>query len=82
MGCSRMPQPLPLLKRQGIELDGVSLQPTWLLVALAASLHPREALSSVGIEVTQVRGLFSQSTQEGLEMQKSAVMLLGALSAF
>lgn len=76
-----MPHPLPLLKRQWIELAGVSLQPTWLLSALAASLHPREALSPVGMEVTPVRGLLSESMLEGLEMQKSAVMLLGALSA-
>lgn len=78
---SRMPQPLTLLKRQRIELAGVSLQPTWLLAALAASVHPREAFCPVGMEMTPVGGLFSQSLQEGLEMQKSAVMLLGALSA-
>lgn len=76
-----MPQPLPLLKRQQIELVGVSLQPTWLLAALAASLHPREAFRPVGMEVTPVGGLFSQSLQERLEIDKSAAMLLGALSA-
>lgn len=81
VACSRMPQPLPLLKRQWIELVGVSLQPTWLLAALPASLHPREAFCPVGMEVTPVGRLFSQSLQEGLEMQKSAAMLLGALSA-
>lgn len=81
LACSRTPQPLPLLKRQRIELVGVSLQPTWLLAVLAASLHPREAFCPVGMEVSLVRGLFSQSLQEGLEMQKSAQMLLCALSA-
>lgn len=64
-----MPQPLPLLKRQRIELAGVSLQPTRLLAALAASLHPREAFCPLGMEVTPVGGFFSQSLQEGLEMQ-------------
>lgn len=81
VSCSRMPQPLPLLKRQRIELIGVSLQPTWLPAALAASLHPGEAFCPVGMEVTPVGVLFSQSLQEGLEMQKCAAMLLGALSA-
>lgn len=58
-----MPQPLPFLKRQWIELPGVSLQPTWLLAPLAASFHLREAFSPVGMEVTPVGGLFSQSMQ-------------------
>lgn len=49
-----MPQPLPLLKRQQSELVGVSLQPTWLLAALAASLYPREPFCPVGMEVTPV----------------------------
>lgn len=81
VSCSRMPQPLPLLKRQRIELVGVSLQPTWLLAALAASLHPRDAFCPVGMEVTPVGGFFSRSPQEGLDTQKSAAMLLGVLSA-
>lgn len=81
VSCSRMPQPLPLLKRQRSEPVGVSLQPTWLPAALAASLHPSEAFRPVGMEGTPVGGLFSQSLQEGLEMQKSAAMLLGVLSA-